>query len=115
MGQLLATTMETSLSERGCTTAQILAADLVVTGVITDWKEIETPAFNVPGLDWVWCGVAVWMTVDVRVLALHTAEFKAHQVTVNFTGVEIVGIRFGASPQDVARKIASRVGLCRGR
>ena len=48
MGQLLATKTETALSEQGCTTAQVLAADYVVTGVITDWKEIATPAFDIP-------------------------------------------------------------------
>ncbi|GAI28629.1 unnamed protein product, partial [marine sediment metagenome] len=79
MGQLLATKTETAMSERGCITAQALAADLVVTGVITDWKEIATPAFDIPGLDWIWRGIACWITVDVRVLDLNTAEFTAYQ------------------------------------
>ena len=120
MEQLLATTTETAMSERGCKTAQALAADLVVTGVITDWKEIGTPAFDIPGLDWIWRGIACWMTVDVRVLDLNTAEFTAHQVTANVSGIEIIGIRFGCSPQDLARavskQIAARLGSeCRRR
>ncbi len=119
MEQLLATTTETAMSERGCKTAQTLAADFVVTGVITDWKEIATPAFDIPGLDWIWRGIACWMTVDVRVLDLHTAEFTAHQVTANVSGIEIIGIRFGCSAQNLARavskQIAQRLALqCRG-
>ena len=119
LGQLFATTVETALSERGCRTAQALAADYVVTGVITDWKEIKTPAINIPLLDLFFRAVASWVTVDVRVLDLATAEFRAYEVTVNVTGIEIFGFRFGASPQDVARavaqKIVSRIGPCRGR
>jgi len=120
IGQLLATTTETALSERGCRTAEVLAADFVVTGVITEWKEIATPAINIPGLDWVWRGVVVWMTVDVRVLDLHTAEFKAYQVTTNVSGFEIIGIRFGCSPQDIARAVSKQIAgrisvLCRRR
>ena len=109
IGQLFATTTCTALSEKGCKTAQTLAADLIVTGVITDWKEIKTPPFNMPWLEWVWCGVAVWATVDVRVLDLYTAEFRAYQVTVNLSGIEVVGIRFGASPQDIARAVAREI------
>lgn len=109
MGQLLATKAETAMSERGCTTAQALAADFVVTGVITDWKEIATPAFDIPGLDWIWRGIACWMTVDVRVLDLNTAEFTAYQVTANVSGIEIIGIRFGCSPQDLARAVSKQI------
>ena len=119
IGQLLATTTETALSERGCRTAEVLAADFVVTGVITEWKEIATPAINIPGLDWVWRGIVSWMTVDVRVLDLNTAEFKAYHVSVNVSGFEIIGIRFGCSPQDIARavskQIAGRIGVLCGR
>ena len=120
VGQLFATTTETALSERGCKTAQVLAADFVVTGVITEWKEIATPAINIPGLDWIWRGIAAWITVDVRVLDLNTAEFKAYQVTSNISGIEIIGIRFGCSLQDLARavskQIAQRLGWqCRRR
>lgn len=109
LGQLFATTVETALSERGYKTAQALAADYVVTGVITDWKEIKTPAFNIPGLDWIWRGVAVWVTVDARVLDLDTAEFRGFSVTVNVGGIELLGFRFGASPQDIARAVAREI------
>ena len=119
IGQLLATTTETSLSERGCRTAEVLAADLVATGVITEWKEIATPAISIPGLDWVWRGIADWITVDVRVLDLNTAEFTAYHVSVNVSGFEIIGIRFGCSPQDIARavskQIAGHIGVLCGR
>jgi hypothetical protein len=119
IGQLLATTTETAMSERGCTTAQALAADFVVTGTITDWKEIATPALSIPGLEWVWRGVSCWMTVDVRVLDMDTAEFTAYEVTVNVSGIEIFGIRFGCSPRDVARAVSKQIaqrlgGQCRG-
>ena len=59
------------------------------------------------------------MTVDVRVLDLNTAEFKAYQVTANVSGIEIIGIRFGCSPQDLARavskQIAARIGVLCGK
>jgi len=120
MGQLLATKTETAMSERGCTTAEALAADFVVTGAITDWKEIATPAFDIPGLGWMWRGIACWMTVDVRVLGLNTAEFTAYEVTTSVSGIEILGIRFGCSAQSLARavskQIAARLGAqCRRR
>ncbi|MCR4392719.1 MAG: hypothetical protein NUV94_08215, partial [Candidatus Acetothermia bacterium] len=64
--------------------------------------------------------IASWVTVDVQVLDLATAEFEAYAVTVNVTGIEIFGLRFGASPQDVARAVAKEIasrlgGQCRGR
>jgi len=108
-GELLATTAETELSKAGCKTAQALAADYIVTGVVTDWKEIKTPPFNIRGLEWIVCGVAAWVTVDVRVLNLDTAEFEGFEVTVNVAGLEILGFRFGASPQDIARAVAREI------
>ncbi len=59
------------------------------------------------------------MTVDVRVLDLNTAEFQVYQVTANVSGIEIIGIRFGCSAQNLARavskQIAQRLGWeCRG-
>ncbi len=109
LGQLFATTTETALSERGCTTAQALAADYVVTGTITDWREIRTSYINLPLLDVLFRAIACWVTVDVRVLDLSTAEFRAHQITVNVGGVEIFGFRFGASPRDIARAVAKEI------
>ena len=108
-GELLATTAETELSKAGCKTAQALAADYIVTGVVTDWKEIKTPPFNIRGLEWIVCGVAAWVTVDVRVLNLETAEFEGFEVTVNVGGLQILGFRFGASPQDIARAAAREI------
>lgn len=109
LGSLLTTAVETALSERGYKTAHPLAADYLVTGVITDIKEIKTPAFKIPGLEWLWCGVAVSITVDVRVLDLHTAEFKGFTVTTEVAGIEILGIRFGASPNDIAKAVAQKL------
>jgi len=109
LGQLFATTVETELSKAGCKTAQALAAGYIVTGVVTDWKEIKTPPFNLRGLEWIVCGVAAWITVDVRVLNLDTAEFEGFEVTVNVAGLEILGFRFGASPQDIARAVAKEI------
>jgi len=109
LGQLFATTVETELSKAGYKTAQALAADYIVTGVVTDWKEIRTPPLNIPWLEWVVCGIADWVTVDVRVLNLDTAEFEGFEVTVNVAGLEILGFRFGASPQDIARAVAREI------
>jgi len=49
---------------------------------------------------------------------LTTRVFEACAITVNVSGIEIFGFRFGASPQDIARAVAgqtaARVGLqCR--
>jgi len=117
LGQLFATTVETELSKAGYKTAQALAADYIVTGVVTDWKEIRTPPLNIPWLEWVVCGIADWVTVDVRVLNLDTAEFDGFEVTVNVAGLEILGFRFGASPQDIARAVAKGIAsqVCRER
>jgi len=120
IGRLFATATETALSERGCRTARPMAADYIVEGIITDWKEIKTPSINLPLLNLFFQGIACWVTVDVRVLDLSTGEFRAFEVMVNVAGIEIFGFRFGASPQDIARAVAgqaaARVGLqCRGR
>lgn len=120
IGQLFATSVETSLSGRGCPTARPMASDYVIEGVITDWKEIVTPAINLPLLSLLFRGVLVWVTVDVRVLDVSTAEFRAFEVTASVSGMEIFGFRFGASARDVARavadQIAARVGLqCKGK
>ena len=109
LGQLFATTTETALSERGCKTAQALTADYVVTGTITDWREIRTAYINLPLLDVLFRAIASWVTVDVRVLDLATGEFQGHEITVNVSGIEIFGFRFGASPQDIARAVAKEV------
>jgi len=118
IGRLFATATETALSERGCRTARPMAADYIVEGIITEWKEIKTPSINLPLLNLFFQGIACWVTVDVRVLDLGTGEFRAFKVMVNVSGIEIFGFRFGASPQDIARavagQIAARVGLqCR--
>jgi hypothetical protein len=49
--------------------------------------------------------------VDVRVLNLDTAEFEGFEVTVNVAGLEILGFRFGASPQDIAREVARKISI----
>jgi hypothetical protein len=113
----LTTMVETALSQQGCKTAHAMAGDFVVTGSITDWKELLSPVLEIPGLDWLWRTGTCWMTVDVQVFDLHTAEMKAYDVTANVSGVEIFGIRFGFSSRDLARKasklIAERIGgLC---
>ena len=106
---VLGTAVETALSQRGCRTVQPLAADFVVTGVITDYKEIFTPVIGD-----LWRGAAIWVTVDLRVFDLATAELKAYEITTTVSGVEIFGLRFGISPRDIARavakQIASRIG-----
>jgi len=112
--RVLDNAVESEISQRGCRTVQPLASDLVITGTVTDYKEIFSPVIGN-----LWRGVAVWVTVDVQVFDLATAELKAYEVTTTVTGVEIFGLRFGASPRDVARavakQIARRIGWrCRG-
>jgi len=113
--RVLDNAVESEISSRGCRTVQPLASDFVVTGAVTDYKEVFTPVIGD-----LWRGVAVWVTVDLQVFDLATAEIKAYEITTTVTGVEIFGLRFGASPRDiaraVARQIASRIGWkCRGR
>lgn len=107
--RVLDNAIESELSRKGFRTVQPLASDFVVTGAVTDYKEIFTPVFKIPGLEWVWRGVAVWVTVDIQVFDLATAEVKAYEVTVTVSGVEVFGLRFGTSPRDIARAVAERV------
>jgi len=112
--RVLDNAVESEISQRGCRTVQPLASDFVITGTVTDYKEIFSPVIGN-----LWRGVAVWVTVDVQVFDLATAELKAYEVTTTVTGVEIFGFRFGASPRDIARavakQIASRIAWrCRG-
>ncbi len=101
---VLGTAVETALSEQGCRTVQPLASDFVVTGTITDYKTVYTPVFGD-----IWRGVGVWITVDVRVFDLATAEIKAYEITSAVSGVEIFGLRFGISPRDIARAVAQQI------
>ncbi|MEN3009986.1 MAG: hypothetical protein ABDI20_03235 [Candidatus Bipolaricaulaceae bacterium] len=118
IGQVFATAVETALSERGCKTAQAMASEYVVAGVISDCRVITTPTIDLPILNLLLRGVMIWVSVDVRLLDVSTAEFQGFEVEASVSGIEIFGIRFGASPRDlaraVAREIAARVGLrCR--
>ena len=85
----------------------------------TDYKQLLSPILKIPGLEWLWRTGTCWMTVDVQVFDLHTAEMKAYEVTANVSGVEIFGIRFGFSSRNLARKasklIAARIGALCGR
>jgi hypothetical protein len=119
VGELFATKLSTELSEHGCATVQIMAADVVVSGVITDWRELLTPSIPIPILDQLFRAGTMWMTVDVQAYDLRTADLKAFQIREQVTGIEIFGIRFGFSPQDLVAKlsheIAARLGsLCSG-
>lgn len=106
---VLTTMVGTSLSERGYRTVHAMAGDLVVTGVITDYKQILTPVLGIPWLDWLWRAGTAWMTVDVQVFDLHTGELTAYEVTANVSGVEIFGFRFGFSPRDLARAVSKQI------
>jgi len=107
--RVLDNAVESEISQRGCRTVQPLASDFVITGAVTDYKEVFSPAFEIPGLEWIWRGVAVWVTVDVQVFDLATAEVNTYEVTATVTGVEIFGLRFGASPRDIARAVAKQL------
>ena len=102
--RVLDNAVESEISQRGCRTVQPLASDFVITGTVTDYKEIFSPVIGN-----LWRGVAVWVTVDVQVFDLATAELKAYEVTTTVTGVEIFGFRFGASPRDIARAVAEQI------
>jgi len=84
--RVLDNAVESEISQRGCRTVQPLASDFVITGAVTDYKEVFSPALKIPGLEWIWRGVAVWVTVDVQVFDLATAEVKAYEITATVTG-----------------------------
>jgi len=102
--RVLDNAVESEISGRGCRAVQPMASDFVITGAVTDYKEIFTPVIGD-----LWRGVAVWVTVDVQVFDLATAEVKAYEITTTVTGVEIFGLRFGASPRDIARAVAKQI------
>lgn len=109
IGSLFATKLGTELSGHGCQTVQLMAADIVVTGVITDWIQIMTPVIPFPFLDLFFRAGTMRMTVDVQAFDLRTSEVKAYEVTEQVTGIEIFGIRFGFSPQDLVRKMSDAI------
>jgi hypothetical protein len=120
VGQGLATMVETALSKRGLTVSRPLAADIVVTGVVSDWEVKMTPWIPIPLLDLLFRAGIMEMTVDLRLLDLGTAEIRADVVTDSVTGFEVLGIRFGLNPRGLARKIAQQIAdravwLSRGR
>lgn len=115
---LVATMLATEMSKLGYPTVHGLAADILVTGTITNWQLIMTPAINIPGLDvLIRTGVA-WMTIDVQVNDLATGRYQAFDVTQRAAGIEILGMRFGfgerAIIRNVCKGIASRLSaVCR--
>jgi hypothetical protein len=111
IGELFATKVSTELSEHGCATVQLMATDVVVTGVITDWNQVLTPAIPIPIFDLLFRMGTMWMTVDVQAFDLRTSELKAFQIRDMVSGIEIFGIRFGFSPQDMVGKLSHEIAV----
>jgi len=108
-GDDLKTMVETALSQRGLTVAEPLAADFVVTGVVSDWNLIMSPMIRLPILGALFRAGVMTVTIDLRLLNLDTAEFQADVITESIEGIEIFGLRFGLNPRDLARKAANRI------
>jgi len=108
-GQELNTMVETALSQRGLMVSPPLAADFVVTGVVSDWSLVMSPMVRLPVLDVLFQAGVMTITIDLRVLNLDTAEFQADVITEHIEGIEIFGFRFGLNPRDLARKAAERI------
>jgi len=106
---ILATMVQTALSELGYSTVHLMVADYIVTGAVTDYRELLTPVLEIPVLDLLWRTGASWMTLDVQVINLDTGKVTAYEVTANVAGVEIFGIRFGFSSGDLARKASQLI------
>jgi len=106
---LMTTMLGTALSQHGCLTAHAMAVDIAVTGTITAWEEILTPAIEIPVLDVLFRSGVAWMTVDVRVFDMVTGDFRAYEVTERVTGIEIFGIRFGFSMRGLVRKVCNSI------
>jgi len=107
-GQDLATMVETALTKRVPKVVTPMSADIVVSGVISDWKlnmiPIKIPILGVffhPGI--------MEMTLDMRLFNLETLEIQADVVTDSETGFEVLGIRFGLTPRGLARKVAQQI------
>lgn len=107
--QGLATMVGTALAGRGLKVVHSMAGDIVVSGVISDWRVIMTPVIQIPILNLLFRAGIMEMTVDMRLLNLETSEIRAVVVTDSVTGFELLGIRFGLNPQGLARKIAQQI------
>jgi hypothetical protein len=109
-GQELATMVETSLSRRGIKVVHSMAADIVVSGVISDWQLTMTPMIRIPIFDLFFRTGIMEVTVDMRLSNLETSEIQADVVRDFVTGFEVLGIiRFGLNPRDLARKVAQQI------
>jgi hypothetical protein len=108
-GDDLTTMVETALSQKGLTVSPPLAADYVVTGVISDWGVTMSPMIRIPLIDLLFRAGIMWMKVDMRVLNLDTSEIQADLITVSIEGIEIFGFQFGLNPRDLAREAAERI------
>lgn len=108
-GDNLDTMVETALSQSGLTVTEPLAADMVVTGTISDWNLMMTPRVNIPILDTLIRGGVMTVEVDLHVQNLHTAEIQGDVVTSHIEGVEVFGMRFGLDPKDLARRLSNRI------
>jgi hypothetical protein len=108
-GEDLATMVETALTKRVPKVVTPMSSDIVVSGVISDWELIMTPVIQIPFLDLLFRAGIIEMTVDMRLFDLETSEIRADIVTDSVTGFEVLGIRFGLNPRDLARKVAQQI------
>jgi len=96
--------VERALRDRGIKVVVPVAADLVVSGAITDYRviyQVNILIFRI--------GIA-YMTVEPQVFNLETAEIERGDEITDFAGgIEILGFRFGFGPQAVAKKISERI------
>jgi len=96
--------LERALRDRGIKVVVPVAADLVVSGAITDYRviyQVNILIFRI--------GIA-YMTVEPQVFNLETAEIERGDEITDFAGgIEILGFRFGFGPQAVAKKISNQI------
>jgi hypothetical protein len=101
--------VEKALNKRGINVLPPMAADLIVSGTVTEYRvayeDIGIPILNL----FLRTGIA-YMSVEPRAFNLETAELIRADLISDFSsGFEILGFSFGFGPKAVAKKISERI------
>lgn len=101
--------VERALSKRGIKVAVPVAADVIVSGTITDYKVVYQE-IGIPILNLILRAGVAYMTVEPRAFDLETAEMvRGDEIRDFASGFEILGFSFGFGPKAVAKKISNRI------
>lgn len=96
--------VEKSLKDRGVQVVLPVAADIIVSGKITDYRVIYS--LNI----WIIRIGAVYMTVEPQLFNLQDAQIERGDPITDFAGgIQILWFRFGFGPEAVAKKISDQI------